>query len=375
MPIFDQGYQHWQGELAGHAWRWLAITRHGVRTGSKNRAVRAIMMAAWIPALGLACALIFWGLLEQKSSLVTPLLEMLSLPAGITADPISYRGTIWTLAFHYFLQTELFFSMVLVLLVGPSLISQDLRFNAIPLYFSRPLRRIDYFVGKLGVIGVFLAAVAIMPAVLAWCLGVLFSLDLSIFKDTIRLLLATIVYGALIVTSAGMFMLALSSLSRNSRHVAAFWVGIWFISGAVAGVLQEHSQQDARRAQYQHAQRNMQFHRGPGNRFGMTREQQEAMLKADLEFDQQRAEFAKSDWRPLVSYTSNLQRVGEVLLNTNAAWNKIGAVVNPMRSDPWLAVRMSPQYPWYWSAGILVGLFGLSLWILTTRVKSLDRLR
>ena len=32
MPIFDQGYQHWQGKLSGHAWRWLSITRQGVRT-------------------------------------------------------------------------------------------------------------------------------------------------------------------------------------------------------------------------------------------------------------------------------------------------------------------------------------------------------
>jgi hypothetical protein len=31
MPIFDQGYQHWSGALSGHAWRWLVITRHGVR--------------------------------------------------------------------------------------------------------------------------------------------------------------------------------------------------------------------------------------------------------------------------------------------------------------------------------------------------------
>ncbi len=30
--------------------------------------------------------------------------------------------------------------MLLVLMVGPDLISQDLRFNAIPLYFARPLR-------------------------------------------------------------------------------------------------------------------------------------------------------------------------------------------------------------------------------------------
>ena len=41
-----------------------------------------------------------------------------------------------------------------------------------PLYFSRPLRRVDYFLGKLGVIAVFLAAVAIVPAVLAYLLGV-----------------------------------------------------------------------------------------------------------------------------------------------------------------------------------------------------------
>ncbi len=52
-------------------------------------------------------------------------------------------------------------------MVGPNLISQDLRFNAIPLYFSRPVRRFDYFLGKLGVIATFLAAVSIVPAVAA----------------------------------------------------------------------------------------------------------------------------------------------------------------------------------------------------------------
>ena len=35
MPIFDQGYQHWKGALWGHAWRWLAISRHGSARSSK----------------------------------------------------------------------------------------------------------------------------------------------------------------------------------------------------------------------------------------------------------------------------------------------------------------------------------------------------
>ena len=55
-------------------------------------------------------------------------------------------------AFTIFCRRSLDLSMVLVLLVGPNLVSQDLRYNALPLYFSRPLRRIDYFLGKLGVI-------------------------------------------------------------------------------------------------------------------------------------------------------------------------------------------------------------------------------
>ena len=46
MPIFDQGYQHWQGKLSGHGWRWLAVARHGVRAQLKNRFVRLMLLMA-----------------------------------------------------------------------------------------------------------------------------------------------------------------------------------------------------------------------------------------------------------------------------------------------------------------------------------------
>src|SRR5262249_37668090 len=129
------------------------------------------------------------------------------------------------------------FSMLLVALIGPGLISQDIRFNAIPLYFARPLRRIDYFLGKLGVIAFFLTAVAVFPAALAYFLGMCFSLDVSVVRDTARLFAAGIGYGVVVVVSAGTLMLAISSLSRNSRYVGAIWIGIWFVSNVVAGAL------------------------------------------------------------------------------------------------------------------------------------------
>src|SRR4029078_1393726 len=107
----------------------------------------------------------------------------------ILEGPREFRVEIWTLCFHYFLWWELWFSMLLVLLVGPTLISQDLRYNALALYFSRPLRRIDYFVGKLGVIVALISAVIIVPSVFAYLFGLLFSLDITIIRDTSRILL------------------------------------------------------------------------------------------------------------------------------------------------------------------------------------------
>jgi ABC-2 type transport system permease protein len=354
MPIFDQGYQHWSGELSSHAWRWLAITRRGVRTALANRYVRIALVVAWLPAIVLVFVLCLWGLVERQSALVesiTPLLTGL-LGHPVLTGPRDYRVEIWTLSFHYFLTWELWFSMVLVLLVGPNLVSQDLRYNALPLYFSRPLRRIDYFAGKLGVIVALLAALIIVPSIVAYVLGLLFSLDITILRDTSRVLFASIAYGLVIAVSAGTLMLALSSLSRNSRYVALMWMGIWILTSTVSLILVE-----LEREQRQHEA-------------GVRR-----ISRASEEFLAAEIEAAKSDWRPLVSYTTNLHRIGERLLRTNAAWERLSQL-SPERQRKRILVRLiGNQSPWYWSAGVLTGLFIVSACILHLSIKSLDRLK
>ncbi len=124
-----------------------------------------------------------------------------------------------------------------MLVVGPNLVSRDLRFNALPLYFSRPLRRIDYFLGKLGVIVFFLGAVTVVPAIVAYLLGLLFSLDLSSSATRSRC------SGRASPTGWSSRLgrhadAAPSSLSRNSRYVALFWLAVWLGTSAVSGVLQ-----------------------------------------------------------------------------------------------------------------------------------------
>ena len=367
MPILDQGYQHWKGTLRGHRGRWLAITRQGVRAQLKNRGVWVVLGLACLPALVLSGFLVLWGLFEQKSSLLTPLLFLVQgLPQELRSGPRGFRLTFWTLSFNQFLEIQLFFAMLLVLMVGPELISQDLRFNAMPLYLARPVRRLDYFAGKLGVIGAYLGAVMIVPVLLAYGLGLAFSLDLGVIRDTWKILLASLAYGGIVVLSAGLLMLAISSMSRNSRYVGAMWIGIWVVSNVASSVLEQT------------------IHR---------------------------------DWCPLLSYTANLTRMRDALLDSDTAWGKVstlfrgsqdqlreaagsGPLRRPRRGRFNVSVgRPAPpappapptipggndsdsqvssqthRYPWQWSAGVLAGLGVLSIWLLATRVRSLDRLR
>ena len=86
-------------------------------------------------------------------------------------------------------------------------------------------------------------------------------------------------------------------------------------------------------------------------------------------------EDAKSNWRPLVSYTANLSRVGQKMLGADEAWQKLSQIRPPSQRSLFLLTNSGPQYPWYWSAAVLAGLFGLSACILNFAIKSLDRLK
>jgi ABC-type transport system involved in multi-copper enzyme maturation permease subunit len=404
MPIFDQGYQHWQGALSGHGWRWLTIARHGARAGMQNRWVRIVLLFAWLPALALVAVLCLWGMAERQTSWAVGTLATLLPAPELLRDPVAFRLTLWALAFRIFFQVEIYFVMILVMMIGPGLISQDLRFNALPLYFSRPVRRVDYFVGKLGIIAYFLGLVTIVPAVAAWLLGGLFSLDFTVFLATAHILLGVVVYGLVVALSAGLLMLALSSLSRNSRYVGAFWAGFWLFTLIVSGILRgihvgDYYREHFRRQQEITGSATIYFREPPQpdrdvpDRERLKRAEREQARRAELrkarqQVDEEIGPSFRRDWRPLVAYSENLLRIGDALLGAYDALDRFDALLEGARTGPsggrraryaeddfYIPRPPASRWPWYWSGLVLLALGGLSLWILTPRVKTLDRLR
>jgi hypothetical protein len=83
------------------------------------------------------------------------------------------------------------------------------------------------------------------------------------------------------------------------------------------------------------------------------------------------AALQRDDWRPLLSYVTNLDRLADGLLGTDAAWVAIGKAFEPsQRARAKMAAMFSGpsrtppvnervfadqkvwQYPWEWSAGV-----------------------
>jgi ABC-2 type transport system permease protein len=223
--------------------------------------------------------------------------------------------------------------------------------------------------------------VLIVPSLIAYALGLLFSLDITIVRDTFPLLLACIGYGLVMSLSAGLLILALSSLSRNSRYVGLFWLAVWFVSSIVGTVLEGVNREHRMHATYR-KQMAVDQARPPGpppktpeEHRKRAMEQQESHRKLWREMQQEELNLAKSDWRPLVSYTANLSRVGKQWLGTDACWEKMSTTLPEEERPRFLLEALGPQYPWYWSAAVLAVLFGISACILNFRVKSLDRLK
>jgi ABC-2 type transport system permease protein len=377
MPIFDQGYQHWQGTLHSRFWTWWAIARRGAVQASKNRFTRLVLIGSLMPSLALATILALWGLVEQQVSWAELFLKTFNLPETIFSDRARLRNLVWTFAFHYFSIFEFMAAMILVLLAGPELISQDLRFNAIPLYFSKPLRRLDYFVGKLGVIGLLLSVVVFAPMIVAYILGVAFSLDVKVVKDTFPVLLGGLAYGAVIVVSAGMLMLAVSSLSRNTRTVGAIWIGAIIVLNSIAGITNQISKDDRALAiSY------------TGNLTRVGRELLGVPHAADQLLDLQE-ELTQQAQRVAGQKTGSfgLPIPGPPTPPTPSEKRKRREDRGPRVADPQLRQQQEfgplryfrqladDPHPLGLAVGVLAGLFAVSLFVLSSRVKSLDRLK
>lgn len=210
MPIHDQGYRRYEGRREAHGHSWLVITRAGIMERLRERKFLGLLLFAWLPFLVRSVQLYVASNYAQASFL--------------NATPTMFRD---------FLSQQGVFVFFITLYVGSGLIANDRRANALQIYLSRPLTRVDYVVGKLATLLIFLTAVTWVPGILLLVMQILFAGNLAFLQANLFLFPAITVFAAVTVLMSSFTMLALSSLSKSRRFVAVMYAGLIFFTAAM----------------------------------------------------------------------------------------------------------------------------------------------
>ncbi|TET73692.1 MAG: hypothetical protein E3J56_03680, partial [Candidatus Aminicenantes bacterium] len=134
----------------------------------------------------------------------------------------------------YFTNEGLLFMIVIVLVfAGAGLISDDLKYNSLQLYFSRPLKKKDYFIGKAAVIVFFLFIVTLIPGLVFIIMKLVFSGSFKFFASYPWLILSVIAYSIFVTAFFAFYSLFLSSIGKNRRYVAILIFGLYFFSDII----------------------------------------------------------------------------------------------------------------------------------------------
>jgi ABC-2 type transport system permease protein len=136
--IHDIGYQRYDGPRLGRGYVARSLYVHGLRTAfGFGRSARTKILPVGLFAVVCVAALV---LVVVSTRLPQPVL--------------SYIGIATTFATV---------AALFVAIVGPELVSRDLRNNLLPLYFSRPVTRTDYALTKLAALATAVFAVFAAP--------------------------------------------------------------------------------------------------------------------------------------------------------------------------------------------------------------------
>ncbi|HEX7196604.1 MAG TPA: ABC transporter permease [Candidatus Limnocylindria bacterium] len=214
--IYDIGYRHYDGPRLGRRGAMSAIVGAGLRA--------------------------LFGLGRSGRSKILPwgTLILASVPAGVAVairvlvgdlvDLYSYENYLWGIGALL---------PIFVAAQTPELVVNDMRHRVLPLYFSRPLGRLDYVAAKLAALSVALLGLTLLPVLLLFVGRVLAAEDLvAALGEAIGALPAIVGSGVLHAVVLASLGLAICSLAGRRAYAAGAVLAVFLIGGVMSGTFE-----------------------------------------------------------------------------------------------------------------------------------------
>ena len=151
MAVYEQTYKPFRGKLTPEWSRFLIIPRHAYRAVFNSKLFTAFFVICFLPLLVEAVLIYLHHNATALAILQVNVKQLLPIDGSF---------------FETFVSIQAGFAFFVALLVGPPLVSRDLRNNALPLYLCRPFSRTEYVMGKMSVILILLSAITWVPQLL-----------------------------------------------------------------------------------------------------------------------------------------------------------------------------------------------------------------
>lgn len=222
MAVYKRSYRPYDGPLTKERFRFLVVPRYALQELAESRVLMTFVVLCLVPFLVEAA-----GIYVANSAAARALLRISGGP-----DPMRPEFFAGALTF----QGALAFFMTAW--VAPVLVAPDLVNGALPLYFSRPLSRAEYLLGKAAALATLLSVVTWVPVLF------LFAIQAGLAPSDWLLTHARVAWATLVgswiwIAVLTLVGLALSAWIRWRLVASASLFGLFFMGAAFGEVWRE----------------------------------------------------------------------------------------------------------------------------------------
>jgi ABC-2 type transport system permease protein len=223
MAVYEQSYKPYTGRLTPEWSRFLIIPRHAYRAVFNSKLFIAFFAICFLPLL------------------VEAILIYLRHNFGaLAAMSINVRELIPVDGFFFetFVNIQMGFAFLMALLIGPPLVSRDLRNNALPLYLCRPFSRTEYVMGKMSVLLILLSLITWIPQLVLFLFQSYLE-GLAWFKANISIAFAIVIASLVWILLLALLSQTISALVKWRVVASGALVGLFLIPSVFGAFINE----------------------------------------------------------------------------------------------------------------------------------------
>ena len=221
MAVYEQSYKRYIGPLTPEWSRFLIIPRHAYRGVFKSKIFTAFFVVCFVPLLVEAILIYLHHNMNALGIMKVDMRELIPIDASFFQTFVNIQGG---------------FAFFVALLVGPPLVSRDLRNNALPLYLCRPFSRTEYVLGKMSVLLILLSMITWIPQLLLFLFQAYLE-GFTWFTQNLWMASAIVIGSVVWILLLALISQAISALVKWRVIASAAILGVFFIPSVFAEFL------------------------------------------------------------------------------------------------------------------------------------------